>query len=227
MNVKSKIRVRLTFISPILGSCPSNPEIYRKYVASKSPDADGIEEEVAQLGVDGVIDKTMTVFPRVAGKPVLLFRQLRGFFKAACKAARKCTDAKNGDWGYESKAIKAYVQVIDTLIFMTPREVPIMFNGEVRGFERPLRASTPQGERIALANSEEIPKGATVEFEIQALTNQYESAIREWLDYGVFSGLLQFRNGGYGRFVWEEIDEMGNVIGGNKAEWDKINIATV
>ena len=62
-----------------------------------------------------------------------------------------------------------------------------------------------QGERVTIAISEEIPAGATMEFTIIYLLDSYEKVIREWLDYGMLSGLGQWRNSGHGRFTWEEI----------------------
>lgn len=53
--------------------------------------------------------------------------------------------------------------------------------------------------------SEEIPAGATCEFRVVCLCDDHEKAVREWLDYGRFSGIGQWRNSGKGRFVWEEI----------------------
>ena len=68
-----------------------------------------------------------------------------------------------------------------------------------------MRASTPQGERVSIAISEEIPAGASVTFDIVLLTSEHEALIREWLDYGIFSGIGQWRNSGHGRFTWEEL----------------------
>lgn len=62
-----------------------------------------------------------------------------------------------------------------------------------------------QGERVSLAISEQIPAGATVEFSIVMLSDDHEEAVREWLDYGRFSGIGQWRNSGKGRFTWEEV----------------------
>ena len=42
-----ELKVRLTFIEPILGTCPSNGDVYRDFIASKAPDASTIEDEVA------------------------------------------------------------------------------------------------------------------------------------------------------------------------------------
>ena len=73
--------------------------------------------------------------------------------------------------------------------------------------QRPLRAQTAQGERVALAFSDEAPAGTFVEFEIENLGGAQEGAIVEWLDYGKLRGIGQWRNSGKGRFEWEEIKE--------------------
>ena len=67
-----KIKVRITFTEAVLGTWPSNQNIAREFIASKSPDANTIEDEVAALGADAVADKGMTVFPRNEnGEPIL------------------------------------------------------------------------------------------------------------------------------------------------------------
>jgi hypothetical protein len=62
-----------------------------------------------------------------------------------------------------------------------------------------------QGERVSLAMSEQIPAGASVVFDVVCLCDAHEAVVREWLDYGRYSGIGQWRNSGKGRFVWEEI----------------------
>ena len=101
--------------------------------------------------------------------------------------------------------MKAYKKIIDGLIFVGPREIPIMFDGDVGLIQRPLRAQTAQGERVALAMSETVPAGATMEFEVKVLDRKLLPAVREWLDYGELRGLGQWRNAGHGAFTWEEI----------------------
>jgi hypothetical protein len=58
---------------------------------------------------------------------------------------------------------------------------------------------------VALADSEEIPAGATLEFDIEMLNPDDEAIVKEWLDYGVYNGLGQWRNSGKGAFTWEQI----------------------
>lgn len=199
MKEPKEIKVRITFIEEVLGTSSNNPEIHREYIASKAPDAAKISEEVEAIGVEGVVDKGMTVFPRTNdGKPFFWDYQIRGFFKDACSSLKKVT-------GSESSKIKAYKKEIDGLIFVEPRVIPFNLSGEIGECQRPLRASTAQGERIALSHSETVPAGSTVEFTILLLNANHEKAVREWLDYGRLRGIGQWRNSGKGKFTWEEV----------------------
>ena len=194
-----EIKVRLTFTEPVLGTSPANDDVYRKFIGSKAPDATTVEDEVAALGADAVAEKGMTVFPRMDdGTPFLYDYQIKGFFKDTCGGLRKVK-------GTESSKIKAYKKEIDKLIFPEPRCIPFQFEGEITECQRPLRAQTMQGERVSLAMSEQIPSGTTVEFSVVCLCDDHEKAVREWLDYGKYSGIGQWRNSGKGRFTWEEI----------------------
>ena len=153
----------------------------------------------------------MTVFPRNKdGVPIYWDYQIKGFFKDAAGMLRKVPNTK-------SSKIKAYKKEIDGLIFVKERQIPIHFDGEIGNCERPLRGQTQQGERVALANSESIPAGAWIEFTVQCLTDGLAGAVTEWLDYGKLRGLGQWRNSGKGRYLWDWLDEKGNVIGGNRS----------
>lgn len=218
-----KINVRVTFIEGILGTASNNKNIYDEFIASKAPDAMSAEEEIAAVGVNEVVEKGTTVFPRMEdGTPMLWDYQIRGAFKDACGMLNKLTgkdeNGKKKKAVNESSKITAYKKVIGGLIFVQPRKIPIKFDGNITICQRPLRAMTAQGERIALASSEEIPAGAQVEFTVICLSADHVAAVREWLDYGYLRGFGQWRNSGKGRYVWEELDENGNVIGGNKAQ---------
>lgn len=196
-----KLHLKITFTEPLLGTSPANEDIYRDFIGSKAPDAQSVEDEVAALGADAVAEKGMTVFPRMEdGRPFLYDYQIKGFFKDSCGGLRKVK-------GSESSKIKAYKKEIDKLIFPQPRKIPVDFEGDMQKCERPLRASTAQGERISLACSEQIPAGATCQFDVVLLSDDHEKLVREWLDYGCLSGIGQWRNSGMGRFTWEEISE--------------------
>ncbi len=194
-----ELKVKLTFTEPLLGTSPANEDVYRDFIGSKAPDAATVDDEVAAIGADAVVEKGMTVFPRLEdGTPFLYDYQIKGFFKDTCSGLRKVK-------GTKSEKIKAFKKEIDRLIFPEPRCIPIRFEGEVGECQRPLRAQTAQGERVSLAISEQVPAGATVEFTVVCLSDDHEKVVREWMDYGRFSGIGQWRNSGKGRFTWEEI----------------------
>lgn len=203
------LKVHLTFLEPVLGTWPANENVARDYIASKSPDAGTLEDEIAALGVDAVAEKGMTVFPRTPdGEPFLYDYQIKGFFKDSCGMLSRLTvkDGAKKKPVNESGKLSAYKKVIDGLIFVQPREIIIHMNGEMSHCQRPLRAQTPQGERISLANSEQIPAGSTCDFEVLCYDDSHEAAVREWLDYGRLRGIGQWRNSGKGRFEYT-IDE--------------------
>lgn len=206
-----KIHIRIITTEEMLGTASSNPEIHSEYIASKAPDAVSMQQEVEAIGADEVFEKSMTVFPRVDGRPVMWDYQFKGFFKDSVGALRKIP-------GSESSKLKAFKKEIDGLIFVSPRAIPIHFDGDVGVCQRPLRAQTAQGERVALASSESIPAGATMELTITCYVDSDEKMVRECLDYGALRGLGQWRNSGKGRFLWQELDDDGSVIGGNAGE---------
>ena len=201
-----KLHVNIEFLEPILGTSPNDQDIYRNFIGSKAPDAQTLEEEVAAVGVDETAEKGMTVFPRNGdGVPFLWDYQMKGFFKDACgmlsRVGGKGEDGKKKKVN-ESSKLTAFKKIIDGLIFVQPRQIPIVFDGEIGCCQRPLRAQTMQGERVTLAMSEEIPAGSKIEFDVVCLADENIAAVKEWLDYGVLRGIGQWRNSGKGRFVY-------------------------
>lgn len=194
-----EIKIRLTLTEEALGMMPTDKEIHENYIAGKAPDAPSMADEIEAVGVEGVVEKTMTVFPKLEdGTPFFWDYQIRGFFKDAIGMlrripARKCAKVKN------------YKKVVDGLVFVNERKIPIHVAGALGDCQRPLRADTPQGPRVALAHSETVPAGSWCEFTINLLDDTLEGAVRECLDYGKLRGLAQWRNSGKGRFEWEEI----------------------
>ena len=196
-----ELKVRLTFTEKCLGTASNNPEVHTEFIASKSPNAQSREEEIASIGVEEYEEKQMTVFPREDGNPIFWDYQIKGFFKDTCSALQRC---KGEDFCKETCKIKAYKKVIDGCIFVEPRKIHIdMHGGEVELMQRPLRGQTAQGERIALATSETIPAGSTIDITIVCLSDAHLNAVIEWLNYGRWKGIGQWRNASWGRFKWE------------------------
>lgn len=212
------IRVKLTFLDSILGGEPGSAELHEDYIQSKIPDDIYTEEERAAIKeeeINALLEgdqKGKTVFYRNPdGVPCLKNNHIKGFFKSACAALK--SDKSN-----ISSKITAYKKEIDTHVFIfadvnnkADRFIPIQNHGEVGSCQRPLRAQTAQGERVAIADSEEIQAGAWVEFDVVTLQHDKKpigpDLIKEWLDFGLFNGLGQWRSSGHGAFTYEVIAE--------------------
>ena len=190
----TQYKVRITFTEPLLGTVPMNSELYADYIATKLPDDNGdARDELATVAE--MTEKGTTGFHRLDGAPIIYDYVIKGFFKDAASMLRRVPDTK-------SSKMTAYKKIIDGLVFIRPRQIPITAFGAVSILERPLRAQTAQGERVALARSEMIQDGSEIEFVIDLLDAKLEPAVREWLDYGIRRGLGQWRNGGYGTFLY-------------------------
>lgn len=182
-------------------------------------------EEEASFLREGEDDK-ITVFmsnPKT-GSIMLLDYQVKGFIKGSLESLTAQT------------GIKAPRGKADKYVFVSPRYIEICdrFGNPVKSisehntreassntinsdeiFERPLRAMTMKGERVSLAASEQILDPWQITFTVSLLPNERSkvSASIKWedieraLDYGEMRGLGQFRNGGYGRFTWERVDD--------------------
>lgn len=200
-----EMKVKLSFTEEVLGTASADPELHREFIASKAPDAPSrnakVTEEIEAVGLEEATEKQMTVFPKDKdGTPILWDYQIRGFFKSAAKAMSYV----GGD-----KKLTAYQKKIDLLVFINERQIPfnIPDGGEVSDCQRPLRAQTAQGERVALANSETVPSGSTVEFTIHLEDSSLKDYVELWLDYGRRNGIGQWRNSGKGTFTWEKIED--------------------
>lgn len=200
------LKIKMTFLEEVLGSAPSNPEIYHDYIASKAPDAKSKEEEIASVGTGDYEDRMMTIFCRDEDdNPIVYDYTIKGMLKDSCGFLRRVK-------GSECSGIKAYKKIIDGLVFPTPRKIRLI-PPEGKKYvnidycQRPLRASTPQGDRNALAISETAPAGSSIQFDLLVLDPGAVPMIKECLDYGVLHGFGQWRNSGKGRFNYEIISE--------------------
>jgi hypothetical protein len=221
MNTQ-QLKVRITFTEQLLASASGNPELHEEFIAARvandrtktlaqQQENSGEEVAVAQ-SVAEVVEKTSTIFHRDETGLFLWDYQWRGFFKE-----RIGTLCELGEMKHISKW--TYKRVVDQALFVSPRRIYLTSEGAAvkkpdGTLQRPLRASTMQGDRVALARSEYVDAGTQCEFTVKLLiTSNAKSAwrdldvdlVRSCLDMGQNSGHGQWRGGGYGRFTWEEV----------------------
>lgn len=192
----NRIQVTLKFTEPILGTVPKDKEIYASYIANQTT-LEALDEELETVP-EKLEEKGWTGFHTLDGQPILYDYIIKGFFKDACGMLKRVK-------GSLSSKVRAHKKEIDGLVFIEPRQIPLVLNGQEMGvLERPLRASTAQGERVALARSDTCPAGTTICFAVTILGGSVtEELLQEWLDYGRYRGLGQWRNASYGRFEYE------------------------
>jgi len=81
------MKARLTLLDDMLGTCSANPDIHREFIASKSRDADKMQEEMDALPTDTLMQKAVTVFARDAsGMPFSAFSRWQFVLCSGCSA---------------------------------------------------------------------------------------------------------------------------------------------
>jgi hypothetical protein len=202
------MKVRIELEEEMLGMSCANADVHKEYIASRSADAKKIEEELESLPAQDLIDKALTVFPRMEdGTPFVWDYQLRGAFKEWLGIQVELLD-KEVKVGKSKLSKYTYKRIVDNYVFVNPRKVRLVLpaGGGVGVCTRPLRCSTMQGDRVALASSETVPAGTVLEFELVALFPGLNDLLKICLDYGRLKGLGQWRNSGKGRFKWDEVE---------------------
>lgn len=209
------LKIKLTFKQPTLGSRPGNKEAMEEFIAAKAPNQSKTDEEMSAADVAKEVDKKSTVFPVDETGLFAWDYQWRGAFKGWLRNLI--------DLGEAPPSLNIYniAKAVDNFLFVNPRRVyyyrPVdgkVFDKPTGDNQRPLRAQTMQGERIALSRSEELCEGTWMEFEIEFLspdkaakTNKLAvfdvETIKKCLDYGKYVGFSQWRGGGWGRFEYE------------------------
>ena len=203
-----KLTVECELTDEMLGSQNANPTLHQEFTASKSGDAEKMKEEMAALPAEVVEQKSRTVFYRTHdGSLCLKDYQVKGFFKEAIgvllDAFPSTTPVKVGKTAVTKWT---YKKIVDGFIFVTPRDI-VLATTPSPDCVRPLRATTMQGDRVALACSETVPEGTKVMFTVTVFGDNEHlwELVRAALDYGVLKGLGQWRNSGKGRFGWKEL----------------------
>ena len=195
MGKKNVYDVTLWFIQPLLGSAPSDPNLYKTFIASKAPDAPTREEELVTTTVENVASRGTNVFLRrsVTGKPTIAQHALKGFLKERGTQENRVIDGISIT-NHKTKIVGNVVikptfidlNIPEELIRDTTEET---FKKEGFGYssairfpaepgsrfrrimlptcDRPLQAETPQGKITSIASSEVAPAGTSINFQME------------------------------------------------------------
>ena len=195
-----------TFTAGLLGTKPNDQEVHDTFIKGKEMDLIPKDEQTAEertLAELDKLEKGKTIFHRDEdGNPVIWGYQLKGAIKEAFRTLAR-------DKNSECAKIKAYVKVVDGCVFVEPRQIKLELpEGKTLGTcQRPLRAQTMQGERVALASSEEAPAGTKIHFSVTTIVDGLEKALEECWEYAQMRFMGAWRNSGKGTAIIEEIKE--------------------
>jgi len=208
----SSITVEITFTQPLLATASGNAELQAEFIASKAPTKEAADEEVSTVPVSDQIEKASTVFHRDDNGLFLYDYTWRGYLKETIGHMCELGEFKKlSKWTHK--------RAVDGSIFVKPRRIYLQRGGKNLAepddtIQRPLRATTMQGDRVALARSECVSEGTQCQFTVTLLESANTKSawselnmdlLRQCLDMGAFKGHGQWRGGGWGVFSWKEI----------------------
>lgn len=201
MNTKKYVA---TFTEGLLATKPNDPNVHETFVAAKGREAseDELTAEQKALAEVDALEKGKTIFHRDEdGCPIIWNYQVKGFLKEAFKALRRDPNSATAN-------IKAYKSIIDGNVFVEPRKIRLELpeGAELGTCQRPLRAQTLQGERVALASSEEAPAGTKISFSVMTLCPGLDKALDECWTYARLRFMGAWRNSGKGAAIVECVD---------------------
>jgi len=211
--VWTNYELKFELIEPILGTIPKSRNVFENFVMDQAKtqmekgraaeDVDRVPEEVESRGWTGFYEDE-------EGRPILMDYQFKGFLKNAANILKgvvgtKTVKVKNPKEGESltktEKGIANLRSHLENTVFVNPRYIQLAEKVD-DVLERPLRAMTQQGPRVSVMRSDMINPGRQYTLELRILDGSVvtEKVLRDILSYGEFTGLLQWRNGGYGRF---------------------------
>ena len=178
---------RIELIEDLLGTVAKDKKLYETYMESKKPETVTDKESAS---VEDIEEKGWTGFHKDENGLFLYDYLIKGFIKHAGNVLKDIVKVKN----LRSK--------ITDYVFVAPRKIHLGQFDPDGVFERPLRAQTPQGERVCLARSDYVKAGVQFDFKVIIIPHKEISiaTIDKLMEYGQFMGLGQFRNGSFGRF---------------------------
>lgn len=230
-----KYAITLTLIREMLGTNPADPAVMDVHVLQKQKklikeeskkkarkgsaytDAPDLTDQRAEKELellkaewDGLDSRGTTVFFKdpVTGRPMIGDHMIYGFMKAAgeaiCQTKERASGTMLQSTAFTHSIINRHVRCEDEFIVFD-RDIEKSPEGKVLYAQRSLRAKTMQGDRVALARSEVVPRGAKLSFVLKVMDGSPLKVehLNEIFGYGEMVGLGQWRSSGKGSFTYE------------------------
>lgn len=192
-----------TFTEEMLATKPNDEEVHKTFIAGKERELhdDELTAEEKTLAELDQLEKGKTIYHRDDdGCPIIWNYQVKGFLKEAFSAISRDKDSA-------CSKVKAFRKIIANCIFVEPRKIKLELpeGGKLGECERPLRAQTMQGERVALACSETVPAGTKMHFSVKVRAPGLDKALEECWEYASDLFMGAWRGSGKGTAIIEEV----------------------
>lgn len=204
--------VQVEFLTEALGTRPKDPNVLKTWLGLKRAEVERaleagtvspvrmheFEEEVAEaeaLDGDGADEdeRHWTGFPTdpETGEVFIYNYQIAGALREFAQS-----------YGKKLCSVKNLGSKIRRYVFIEPRKSYIGVFEADRHLERPLRAQTARGPRIALVRSDVLEPGTRIGFRVEVVADGEITPmlVVKLLCCGEIAGTFQWRTGGYGRW---------------------------
>lgn len=194
-KLMDRYSLHITLLEDMLGTVPKDQGVLESYVRDlarkKHPEETmiGAEDEMIPETPEDVDTRASTGFyANEDGFPILLDYQIKGWLKECANVLKDNLGVKNA---------RSHV---NNDVFVRPRQM-VLAEGPDGDLQRPLRAMTMQGPRVTVVSSDLIAAGRSWTWELLARKGSKvtQEVLEDICSWGEFTGLGQWRNGGYGR----------------------------
>jgi len=189
-------RVKIVTTTKMLGTVAKDPKVFEDYIGIRKP-PEIMENEAETIDNPQADCVGWSGFHRNSNGLFVYEYMIKGMLKDAGNVLKDIVN------------IKALKSKITNFVYVAPRHISLNRQEPDGTLVRPLRAPTPQGERVAITRSDFINEGLELEFYIGLLKHKEITAdkVNRILRHGRLMGLGQWRNAGYGRFKVVEFED--------------------
>lgn len=217
------LKYKVIFTRDLLATAPNKADIWENFVTQNDEvNAETLQEQIARTSATEVAERGMTVFARdpETGKPQVMGYTIKGFLKESAKAL----GLVNGTKASKIAAMKLHSMIDGNIAILEEFcDLYLPENTGVDKNERPLKAETMKGPRVALTSSEQVSRGTWFEVTIECDSYELVEIVQEAFDRGQHHGTGQWRSAGNGWFDFELISAEGKEYQPPHPEaWDAI-----
>jgi hypothetical protein len=217
MNMWTQYEVEMNFLTRLVASVPSDPEIQRKWLESRKPTHQPPNTKSIQEVAEEVADSTLN--PIAEERSLLVFQRIEGgiVMRAATVKAhiKDCSSQLSSLYVGRIDKEKSFAVKVKNSVYLSPDIywLPILRDGKPVAsadgiYDKAIHVRNPQGGTInAIKTMEFVEPGCTLAFSLLVLTTKTGTPVVSAEDlnsifvYGGVHGYAGERGDGEGRYI--------------------------